>query len=290
MNLFRFRLKELREEKNISRSDLAEILGVSTQTIANYENGHREPNFDTLLKIADFFSVTVDYLIGHSDFRTREDEFKGRNFYEKYKLDEVIDDLMDSESKAILGNILLNTVEPLIKNISGVLYQHLFGDNKKEIFILIKNLLENLNSYFNFLMEYSKKPAYFLALKSGYKPIDVFRRLLENHKYIKVISDSKGNLYAIEKEIDDEIVSKIVSEVNDVYFDLTDLLKYQREILSSLNNIDEFYTKNVKENFICILKFLEMPQDVIRLIEEENENNLMDKIKKEGESNGSQNT
>lgn len=289
--MFPYRLKELREEKGLTQEELALMLGLKRQSISNYENGGRQPDYNTLIKIADFFGVTVDYLIGHSDFRTREEEFKGKNFYEKYKLEEVIDDLTDSESKAILGNILLNTVEPLIKNISGVLYQHLFGDNKKEIFILIKNLLENLNSYFNFLMEYSKKPAYFLALKSGYKPIDVFRWLLETHKYIKVISDSKGNLYAIEKEIDDEIVSKIVSEVNDVYFDLTDLLKHQREILSSLNNIEEFYAKNVKENFIRILNFLEMPQDLIRLIEEEEkEKNLVDKIKKEGDSDGSKDT
>ncbi|WP_029228402.1 helix-turn-helix domain-containing protein [Caldicellulosiruptor acetigenus] len=286
MNLFRFRLKELREEKNISRSDLAEILGVSTQTIANYENGHREPNFDTLLKIAEYFDVTVDYLIGNSDFRTREEEFKGRNFYEKYKLDEVIDDLMDSESKAILGNILINNVEPLIKNISGVLYQHLFGDNKKEILVLLKNLLESLNSYFNFLLNYSQRSAYFIALKNDYEPIDVFRWLLENHKYIKVVSDSRGNLYAIEKEIDDEIIRKIISEVYDVYFGLTDLLKQHGEILSSLRYIEEFYTKNLKENFSRILKFLEMPQDLIELIE--NDNNIENKVK-EGDLDGSKN-
>jgi len=288
VNLFRFRLKELREEKNISRSDLAEILGVSVQTIANYENGHREPNFDTLLKIADFFNVTVDYLIGNSDFRTREEEFRGKNFYEKYKLDEVIDDLMDSESKAFLGNILLNTVEPLIKNISGLLYQHLFGDNKKEIFILLKNLLESLNSYFNFLMEYSKKPAYFIALKDNYEPIDVFRWLLESHKYIiKVTSDSKGNLYAFEKEIDDEIIKKILSEVYDVYFVLTDLLEYHKEILSSLTDIEQFYTRKIKANLDRITKFLGMPQDLISLIE--GEDNTDYKFK-EGESNGSKDT
>jgi transcriptional regulator with XRE-family HTH domain len=46
------------------------------QTIVNYENGHRKPNFDTLLKTAEYFDVTVDHLICNSDFRTREEEFK----------------------------------------------------------------------------------------------------------------------------------------------------------------------------------------------------------------------
>lgn len=75
-----------------------------------------------MIKIVDFFGVIVDYLVGYSDFRIREEEFKGRNFYEKYKFDEVIDDLMDLESKVILGNILINNVELFIKNIFGVLY------------------------------------------------------------------------------------------------------------------------------------------------------------------------
>jgi len=43
---------------------LAQILGVSVQTVANYENGHRELNFDILLEIARFSNVTVDYLLG----------------------------------------------------------------------------------------------------------------------------------------------------------------------------------------------------------------------------------
>jgi len=53
------------------------------QTIANYENGHREPNFDTLLKIADYFNVTVDYLIGRSDYRTVEEQISKRSKFER---------------------------------------------------------------------------------------------------------------------------------------------------------------------------------------------------------------
>lgn len=66
---------------------------------------------------------------------------------------------------------------------------------------------------------------YFIVLKSDYEFIDVFRWFLENYKYIKVVFDSRGNLYVIEKEIDDEIVRKIIFEVYDVYFGFIDLLK-----------------------------------------------------------------
>jgi len=64
-----------------------------------------------------------------------------------------------------MGNILVNNVEPLIKNISGVLYQHLFDESRKQVLGLFKKLLEKLNAYFNFILEFSKNDMYFLALK-----------------------------------------------------------------------------------------------------------------------------
>jgi len=148
-------------------------------------------------------------------------------------------------------------------------------------------LLDSLNSYFYFLLKYSQKSAYFIALKDDYEPIDVFRWLLKNHKYIKVMSDSRVNLYALGKEIDDEIVRRIISEVHDVYFGLTDLLKQHGEILSYFRYMEEFYTKNLEENFSRILKFLETPQNLIKLIE--NGNNIENNFK-EGESDGGPNT
>jgi len=137
------------------------------------------------------------------------------------------------------------------------------------------------------LLKYSQKSAYFIALKDDYEPIDVFRWLLKNHKYIKVMSDSRVNLYALGKEIDDEIVRRIISEVHDVYFGLTDLLKQHGEILSYFRYMEEFYTKNLEENFSRILKFLETPQNLIKLIE--NGNNIENNFK-EGESDGGPNT
>ena len=60
------RLKELRETAGISQKFLAEHIGVSQQSINKYENHNIEPDISTLSLIADFFGVSVDYLIGHS--------------------------------------------------------------------------------------------------------------------------------------------------------------------------------------------------------------------------------
>ena len=59
------RLKKLRKAKGLSQTQLANELGMIKQTYSNYENEKREPNIATLIKLADYFDVSVDYLIGH---------------------------------------------------------------------------------------------------------------------------------------------------------------------------------------------------------------------------------
>ncbi len=68
MNTFHENLKALRLEKNVSRKELAALLTVSERLISYWENGDRECNFDMLIKIADYFEVTLDYLLGRTDY------------------------------------------------------------------------------------------------------------------------------------------------------------------------------------------------------------------------------
>jgi transcriptional regulator with XRE-family HTH domain len=55
-------LKSLRKENNLTQDEIAKKIGLTRQSIAAYEKGIREPNFKLLIKIADFFDVSVDYL------------------------------------------------------------------------------------------------------------------------------------------------------------------------------------------------------------------------------------
>ena len=57
-------LRELRENKGLTLEQVAEALGLRNQYISNYELGKRRPDYDTLAKLADFYGVTVDYLLG----------------------------------------------------------------------------------------------------------------------------------------------------------------------------------------------------------------------------------
>lgn len=63
------RLKFLRNEKGENLEKIAKYLDVSIQTISNYENGKREMTPDTIIKLAEYFNVSTDYLLGKSDIR-----------------------------------------------------------------------------------------------------------------------------------------------------------------------------------------------------------------------------
>lgn len=65
--MFRIRLKELRENAGLSQYGFADRFGVSQSTVGNWEAGKREPNFQTMERLADFFGVSVDYLLGREN-------------------------------------------------------------------------------------------------------------------------------------------------------------------------------------------------------------------------------
>ena len=84
-------ISALRAEKGIYQKELADHLQVSIGTISNYEQGIHNPDFDTLCKIADFYEVSLDYLLGRTQIRTSADCFD-RKLTDNYTLA----DLMNS--------------------------------------------------------------------------------------------------------------------------------------------------------------------------------------------------
>ena len=63
--MFAERLKELRNARSLMQKDISRIFNVSMGAVGNWESGKRIPDTDTLVRIADYFGVSVDYLIGH---------------------------------------------------------------------------------------------------------------------------------------------------------------------------------------------------------------------------------
>ncbi|HDI3055687.1 TPA: helix-turn-helix transcriptional regulator [Clostridium botulinum] len=61
--MFGDRLKELREEKGMTQEQLGKLLNITKQAVYSYEKGDNEPNMDALVKIANIFNVSLDYLL-----------------------------------------------------------------------------------------------------------------------------------------------------------------------------------------------------------------------------------
>lgn len=96
------RLKELRTEKKVSQATIADYLGITQPAYANYERGIRKPDPEILLKLADYFGVSVDHLLGREEHTpTLDEQLEGVDF----ALSGEIRDLNDAEKQDILDYI-----------------------------------------------------------------------------------------------------------------------------------------------------------------------------------------
>ena len=67
------RIKDLREDMDLRQSDLAEAVGIDQRTISNYETGKTNPDGEALIKLADFFNVSIDFIL----YRSNSTELSG---------------------------------------------------------------------------------------------------------------------------------------------------------------------------------------------------------------------
>lgn len=79
-------LSKLRKDKDISQETLGSLLGVSQQTVSKYERGLLEGDYETLIKLSDFFNVSIDYLLDNTDVPTPPDIKKSPSLEELKKM------------------------------------------------------------------------------------------------------------------------------------------------------------------------------------------------------------
>lgn len=146
---FRHRLKSLRKEKNVTQAQIAAILDYGYTAVANYEAGKNEPSIENLIRIADFFGVSLDYLVGRSEVKNElESQEQITKFLERYDhitLAEVIR-LLECQRgwtrafTAITRNIYWSKVKPINMNELSALSEKLdiskcnhFGKKMKKV-------------------------------------------------------------------------------------------------------------------------------------------------------------
>ena len=96
------RIKELRTEKKITQSELSNYLGLTPKMISFYELEQRFPPQDIIIKLADYFNVSTDFLLGQSDIRNSDKilkEYNSLNYESQKELEKYIQILRENDNK-----------------------------------------------------------------------------------------------------------------------------------------------------------------------------------------------
>ncbi|WP_341877629.1 helix-turn-helix transcriptional regulator [Defluviitalea saccharophila] len=103
--MFGLRLKELRTEKNLTQKDIANLINLSPSTVGMYEQGRRDPDTETVKTLADYFNVSVDYLLGRSNDQSVTNKLTEKDEKDIAKeLDELMEKLKNEEGLMFDGN------------------------------------------------------------------------------------------------------------------------------------------------------------------------------------------
>lgn len=117
MSVFSKRFKEERKRKNLTQQELADKFHTDKSSISKYENDHSMPELPILQKYANFFGVSIDYLLGNTDERSSADKIK-KAISEDEELVEFWNELKDREDLQLMfkqtRNLSPETIQQLI--------------------------------------------------------------------------------------------------------------------------------------------------------------------------------
>lgn len=122
--MFGERLKSLRKSLNLTQKELGEKLNVSGRVVGYYESNDRFPDKDTLTKIADFFEVSVDYLLGRTNSKNNTN----------------IDSLKIDENEKDIEELLEETMSQILDQKGLMLNGQIVDDND---LVLLRNAIRN---------------------------------------------------------------------------------------------------------------------------------------------------
>ncbi|KYD11045.1 hypothetical protein B4102_0105 [Heyndrickxia sporothermodurans] len=135
------RIRQLRKEKGMTLRDLSNELEIPFTTLGNYERGDRQPNFETFKAIAEYFEVSIDYLVGRVDARNM-DEYLLQTDYE-------------------LLSKLLREADPKVRELAANLFNRLYSIVTNNEFSVPKiKELAPLSKILDSLFDIKKEAAY----------------------------------------------------------------------------------------------------------------------------------
>jgi transcriptional regulator with XRE-family HTH domain len=122
MEIVANRLKQLRKGMNISQVRVGELLGVPQSSIYRYEYNQSSPSFENMVRYADFFDVSLDYIFG------RTDDPKGKMF--EFQPKELTDTIKDKEELRQFINMCFDPDSPMYGRLKDTLFNMLGGEEE----------------------------------------------------------------------------------------------------------------------------------------------------------------
>ena len=172
MSIFATRMVLLRKEKGMTQQEMANIFQKSRQAISSYETQEREPEYDFLCKMADYFNVSSDYLLGRTNDRNLKNDTVINDFNENYDLLPIALKNLVSDTYRSIYSLLEKAVKNCQKEYLTI-YRNLFielqsaresistqaesldhtPESVAKLFSLEQNIKEQITKYLDQLMQ-----------------------------------------------------------------------------------------------------------------------------------------
>ena len=232
MSEFSNRFRLLKEECGLTLKDLSDELGVSVPNLSYYMKG-REPSYDILINIADYFDVTTDWLIGRTNARTETQE----SLYSQVEATLNPDTKLSNESKAYYlkcQNTLYKSMTALYTLFLFYGYDSSLSEYLSGQFNMYAGIMCNCINYFNKMYVYTTKDNLLNLIKYGEACSNAQERLLLStfYNYAKTISEDEEYISSSDKKIIDEVLNFLFENFNEKY--------PEAEIVELYNKINSF--------------------------------------------------
>ena len=234
MSEFSNRFRQLKDESKLTLKDLADQLDISVPNLSYYMKG-REPSYDILIRIADYFNVTTDWLVGRSDAKNVSQE----SIYEQVEnaLDLKDNQKLFGDNKANYlkcQNTLYRTMENLYTLFMFYSYNPSLSNYLSEQINMYVGILHNCINYFNKLYVYTSKDNLLNLIKYGEACADAQKKLLlvTFYNFAKCVSEDDDDISDNDKEF--------LKTVIDFLFNDYDQKNPQSEIEELYERINKF--------------------------------------------------
>ena len=236
-NILAVRLRQLMYGSGTTQQELAEKTGCSRQAVAQYMDGSNAPNIDKLILIAEFFNVSIDYLVGKDKEQTEEELVQSIVNYTG----------LDEKSVEVLHNLKCestNEIEETVKKISAAFNGRRSQDTKTDLSFINTFINSQFNAVFNhpnsYLYEYCRN------LK---KCIEIYNQVIDFeiqddfdtdflfqkfNKFDDDMNEIKKKIRVEKYLITDDFKDTLDYFVNDMLFEIRDKEKAAREKLNSM--------------------------------------------------------